>query len=113
MVSFLSRMVVVYRLGGTSLDVTVLAVSGGMYRVVATDNDTSIGGVKFDKLLAQHLAAEFQRCKIWHGFNQLLKKFTRLELVQKIILRFFVHYQNNLRCNIQVHRSLDTVHLLS
>lgn len=55
------RMVVVYRLGGTSLDVTVLAISGGMYRVVATDNDTSIGGVKFDKLLAQHLAAEFQR----------------------------------------------------
>ena len=57
-------MVVVYRLGGTSLDVTVLAISGGMYRVVATDNDTSIGGVKFDKLLAQHLAAEFQRYKI-------------------------------------------------
>ena len=81
MVSFLSRMIVVYRLGGTSLDVTVLAVSGGMYRVVATDNDTSIGGVKFDKLLAQHLAAEFQRYKIWHGFNQLLKKFTRLDRV--------------------------------
>ena len=81
MVSFLSRMVVVYRLGGTSLDVTVLAISGGMYRVVATDNDKYIGGVKFDKLLAQHLAAEFQRYKIWHGFNQLLKKFTRLDRV--------------------------------
>ena len=61
--SFFSRTVVVYRLGGTSLDVTVLVVSGGMYRVVAAEHDTSIGGIKFDKLLAQHLAGEFQRCK--------------------------------------------------
>lgn len=51
----------VYRLGGTSLDVTVIAVSGGMYRVIATENDASLGGIKFDELLAQHLAAEFQK----------------------------------------------------
>lgn len=50
-----------YRLGGTTLDVTVLAVSGGMYRVVATEHDTTLGGIKFDELLSQHLAAEFQR----------------------------------------------------
>ena len=51
----------VYRLGGTSLDVTLLAVSGGMYRVVATENDLTLGGIKFDGLLAQHLASEFKR----------------------------------------------------
>ena len=51
----------VYRLGGTSLDVTLIAVSGGMYRVVATENDASLGGIKFDELLAQHLAAEFRK----------------------------------------------------
>ena len=39
-----------YRLGGTTLDVTVLAVSGGMYRVVATEHDTTLGGIKFDEL---------------------------------------------------------------
>ena len=50
-----------YRFGGTSLDVTVLAVSGGMYRVLATENDTTLGGIKFDELLARHLAAEFQK----------------------------------------------------
>ena len=50
-----------YRLGGTTLDVTVLAVNGGMYRVVATEHDTALGGIKFDELLSQHLAAEFQR----------------------------------------------------
>ena len=50
-----------YRLGGTTLDATVFAVNGGMYRLVATEHDTTLGGIKFDELLAQHLAAEFQR----------------------------------------------------
>lgn len=58
---YTSRTVLVYRLGGTTLDVTVLAVNGGMYRVVATEHDTALGGIKFDELLSQHLAAEFQR----------------------------------------------------
>ncbi|CAH3104805.1 unnamed protein product [Pocillopora meandrina] len=55
------RRVLVYRLGGTTLDVTVLVVNGGMYRVIATESDTALGGRKFDELLAHHLAAEFQR----------------------------------------------------
>ena len=50
-----------YRLGGTTLDVTVLVVNGGMYRVAAAESDTTLGGRKFDELLAHHLAAEFQR----------------------------------------------------
>lgn len=32
-----------------------------MYRVVATEHDTALGGIKFDELLSQHLASEFQR----------------------------------------------------
>ncbi|XP_068710647.1 heat shock 70 kDa protein 14-B-like [Montipora foliosa] len=55
------RTVLVYRLGGTSFDVTVIAINGGMYRVVAVENDASLSGVKFDELLAQHLASEFKR----------------------------------------------------
>ncbi|PFX31560.1 Heat shock 70 kDa protein 14-B [Stylophora pistillata] len=55
------RSLVVYSLGGTTLDVTVLVVNGGMYRVAATESDTTLGGRKFDELLAHHLAAEFQR----------------------------------------------------
>ena len=51
----------VYRLGGTSFDVTVIAINGGMYRVVAVENEASLSGVKFDELLAQHLASEFKR----------------------------------------------------
>ncbi|XP_040004525.1 heat shock 70 kDa protein 14 [Xiphias gladius] len=53
--------VLVYKLGGTSLSVTVLQVNGGMFRVLNTRTDHSIGGESFTQALAQHLAAEFKR----------------------------------------------------
>ncbi|XP_033832194.1 heat shock 70 kDa protein 14 [Periophthalmus magnuspinnatus] len=53
--------VLVYKLGGTSLSVTALQVNGGMYRVLHTVTDHSIGGERFTHALAQHLAAEFKR----------------------------------------------------
>nr|AGO01993.1 heat shock 70kDa protein 14 [Monopterus albus] len=56
-----SNHVLVYKLGGTSLSVTVLQVSGGMFRVLNTHTDHSIGGESFTQALAQHLAAEFRR----------------------------------------------------
>ncbi|XP_042728813.1 heat shock 70 kDa protein 14 isoform X2 [Lagopus leucura] len=56
--------VVVYKLGGTSLSITVIEVNSGIYRVLATNTDDGIGGVCFTEALAQHLASEFQRsCK--------------------------------------------------
>ncbi|MEQ2161109.1 Heat shock 70 kDa protein 14, partial [Goodea atripinnis] len=53
--------VLVYKLGGTSLSVTVLQINGGMTRVVSTLTDHSIGGESFTQALAQHLASEFKR----------------------------------------------------
>uniref|UniRef100_A0A667YHR7 Heat shock protein 14 n=1 Tax=Myripristis murdjan TaxID=586833 RepID=A0A667YHR7_9TELE len=53
--------VLVYKMGGTSLSVTVLQVNGGMFRVLSTHTDHSIGGESFTQALAQHLAAEFKR----------------------------------------------------
>uniref|UniRef100_K7GDF1 Heat shock 70 kDa protein 14 n=1 Tax=Pelodiscus sinensis TaxID=13735 RepID=K7GDF1_PELSI len=53
--------VLVFKLGGTSLSVTVIEVNSGIYRVLATNTDDSIGGVCFTEALAQHLASEFQR----------------------------------------------------
>ncbi|XP_038597423.1 heat shock 70 kDa protein 14 [Tachyglossus aculeatus] len=53
--------VLVYKLGGTSLSITLIEVNSGMYRVLATNTDDSIGGVCFTKALAQYLASEFQR----------------------------------------------------
>ncbi|XP_008279142.1 heat shock 70 kDa protein 14 [Stegastes partitus] len=53
--------VLVYKLGGTSLSVTVLQVNGGMFRVLSTHTDHGIGGESFTQALAQHLASEFKR----------------------------------------------------
>uniref|UniRef100_A0A8C9EI31 Heat shock protein family A (Hsp70) member 14 n=1 Tax=Pavo cristatus TaxID=9049 RepID=A0A8C9EI31_PAVCR len=47
--------VLVYKLGGTSLSITVIEVNSGIYRVLATDTDDGIGGVCFTEALAQHL----------------------------------------------------------
>ncbi|XP_038067454.1 heat shock 70 kDa protein 14-like [Patiria miniata] len=53
--------VLVYRLGGTSLSVTVLQVSNGMLRVMASETDLSLGGDTFTSLLAQSCASDFNR----------------------------------------------------
>ncbi|OCT87231.1 hypothetical protein XELAEV_18020930mg [Xenopus laevis] len=53
--------VLVYKLGGTSLSVTMIEVNSGIYRVLATSTYDGIGGVCFTEALAQHLASEFQR----------------------------------------------------
>uniref|UniRef100_UPI00398E32BC heat shock 70 kDa protein 14 n=1 Tax=Pristiophorus japonicus TaxID=55135 RepID=UPI00398E32BC len=51
----------VYKLGGSSLSVTIVEVNSGMYRVLASHADDSIGGDCFTEALAQYLASEFQR----------------------------------------------------
>ncbi|CAL1567294.1 unnamed protein product [Knipowitschia caucasica] len=56
-----NRHVLVYKLGGSSLSVSALLVSGGMYRVLHTVTDHSVGGERFTQALAQHLAQEFNR----------------------------------------------------
>ncbi|XP_063782979.1 heat shock 70 kDa protein 14 [Pseudophryne corroboree] len=53
--------VLVYKLGGTSLSVTVIEVNSGIYRVLATKTYDDIGGVCFTEALSQYLASEFQR----------------------------------------------------
>lgn len=53
--------VLVYKLGGASLSVTVMQVNGGIFRVLNSHTDHSIGGESFTEALAQHLATEFKR----------------------------------------------------
>lgn len=53
--------VLVYKLGGASLNVTVMQVNGGIFRVLNSHTDHSIGGESFTEALAQHLATEFKR----------------------------------------------------
>lgn len=50
-----------YHLGGRSLQITLISVNSGIYRIVDSVYDDNIGGGKFDEVLVQHLAAEFKR----------------------------------------------------
>jgi L1 cell adhesion molecule like protein len=52
---------VVYRLGGTSHDATVVQVQNGMYRVLGACTDHAFGSDNFNQALQKYLATEFQR----------------------------------------------------
>lgn len=54
-----AQRLLVYDLGGGTFDVTVLEISGTVYRTLATDGDVRLGGKDFDKRLVDHLANSF------------------------------------------------------
>ncbi|XP_071082018.1 heat shock 70 kDa protein 14-like [Haliotis cracherodii] len=56
-----SSYALVYRLGGTSSDATVLKIENGMYRVCSSTADTQFGGNQFTEVLLKYLATEFKR----------------------------------------------------
>ncbi|KAM6216206.1 heat shock 70 kDa protein 14 [Rhynchocyon petersi] len=53
--------ILVFKLGGTSLSISVMEVNSGMYRVLSTNTNGNIGGAHFTETLANYLASEFQR----------------------------------------------------
>lgn len=52
---------IIYRMGGTSVDVTVIAVINGLYQVLSYVRKTSIGGNHFTNELMEFCIQEFQR----------------------------------------------------
>jgi len=53
--------VVVYDLGGGTFDVSILTLSQGVFEVMATNGDTSLGGEDFDTVVLQFLVSEFKK----------------------------------------------------
>ncbi|MFH2007002.1 MAG: molecular chaperone DnaK [bacterium] len=56
-----AQKVLVFDLGGGTFDVSVLDIGDGVVEVLATSGDTHLGGDDFDRLLVEHLAAEFKK----------------------------------------------------
>jgi len=52
---------VVYDLGGGTFDVSALTLSQGVFEVLSTNGDTSLGGEDFDNVLLDHLVASFKK----------------------------------------------------
>jgi len=53
--------VAVYDLGGGTFDVSVLEMSDGIFKVLATNGDTHLGGEDFDRVIVDHLAERFAK----------------------------------------------------
>jgi len=53
--------VAVYDLGGGTFDVSILTLSQGVFEVMATNGDTSLGGEDFDNSVLMFLVAEFKK----------------------------------------------------
>jgi len=53
--------VAVYDLGGGTFDISILTLSQGVFEVMATNGDTSLGGEDFDNTLLNFLVAEFKK----------------------------------------------------
>ena len=58
---FLRRNVLVYKLGGSTLNVSILNVNNGIFRLLATETDRTCGGDQQTSLLVENCAKDFQR----------------------------------------------------
>jgi molecular chaperone DnaK len=52
--------IMVYDLGGGTFDVTVMKIEGTRFTAVATAGDVYLGGIDWDRRLAEHLAEQFR-----------------------------------------------------
>ncbi len=52
--------IMVFDLGGGTLDVTIMDFGGGVFQVVSTSGDTQLGGTDMDKTLIDYIATEFK-----------------------------------------------------
>jgi molecular chaperone DnaK len=56
-----NEVILVFDLGGGTFDVSILEVGDGIFEVLSTSGDTYLGGDNFDKIVIDHLLAEFKK----------------------------------------------------
>ncbi len=53
--------ILVFDLGGGTLDVTLMEFGGGVFQVLSTSGDTQLGGTDMDQALIDYIASEFKK----------------------------------------------------
>ncbi|MFI5418388.1 MAG: molecular chaperone DnaK [Candidatus Lutacidiplasmatales archaeon] len=56
-----SQKILVFDLGGGTLDVTIMDFGEGVFEVLSTSGDTQLGGTDMDGVITEYIASEFQR----------------------------------------------------
>ncbi|MCL1984192.1 MAG: molecular chaperone DnaK [Methanomassiliicoccaceae archaeon] len=59
--SGVEQKIMVFDLGGGTLDVTIMEFSDGVFEVISTSGDTKLGGSDMDELLTKYVLGEFQK----------------------------------------------------
>ena len=57
--------VLIYDMGGGSVDVAILTIEDGIFEVKATAGDTHLGGENFDNRIVDICIQDFKRKKPW------------------------------------------------
>jgi len=53
--------IMVFDLGGGTLDVTIMEMGGGVFEVMSTSGDTQLGGTDMDKVMIDYIVDNFRR----------------------------------------------------
>ncbi len=56
-----AQKIMVFDLGGGTLDVTIMDFSEGVFEVISTSGDTQLGGTDMDETLIRHVASTFRK----------------------------------------------------
>ncbi|MDP2980919.1 MAG: Hsp70 family protein, partial [Candidatus Omnitrophota bacterium] len=56
-----AQKIMVFDLGGGTLDVTIMEMDQGVFHVQSTSGDTQLGGTDMDKVLLEYLSGQFKR----------------------------------------------------
>lgn len=89
----------VFRMGGTSLDITILQVSNGMYSVLSSVLKKNFGGHQFTDCIVSFCASEFQRqykVDIKENKRSVVKLHAAAEHYKHV-----VHGTTNQRCQVE------------
>jgi len=73
--------ILVFDLGGGTLDVTIMKFGGGVFEVIATSGDTKLGGTDMDNALISFVASEFKR---EHGIDLAGDKMAMIRLKEGV-----------------------------
>ena len=61
LIDFLVSVVLVYQMGGNSIEVSLVSLSNGLYRLMDSKSVKNLGGDKFTELVIDICCEEFQR----------------------------------------------------
>lgn len=86
--------ILVYDFGGGTFDVTIMAIKGNEFNILATDGDAKLGGKDIDGRLVEYFAEEFLK---EHGIDLRTEPHTHQDLWDKAeIAKKDLSFRNNL-----------------